>query len=62
VEPALQRGRELLLAGLNRKLGDAVTLSATVDSVAVRGLAVQRDGVLVRAEAAGRATMEVRQR
>jgi hypothetical protein len=62
VEPALQRGRELLLAGLNRKLGDAVTLSATVDSVAVRGLAVRRDGVLVRAEAAGRATMEVRQR
>jgi len=35
--PALARGRELLLDGLNRKLGDAVTLSATVDSVAVRG-------------------------
>ena len=59
--PALARGRELLLAGLNRKLGDAVTLSAKVDSVAVRGLYVTRDGIVVRAEAAGRASMSVRQ-
>jgi hypothetical protein len=60
--PALARGRELLLAGLNRKLGDAVTLSATVDSVAVRGLYVTRDGLVVRAEAKGRAAMTVQPR
>ncbi|HEY2067699.1 MAG TPA: DUF4403 family protein [Gemmatimonadaceae bacterium] len=61
VAPALARGRSLLLEGLNRKLGDAATLSATVDSVDVRGLFVTRDGVLVRAEARGRARMAVRQ-
>ncbi len=60
--PALARGRELLLEGLNRKLGDAVTLSATVDSVAVRGLFVTRDGIVLGAEAAGHASMSVRQR
>jgi hypothetical protein len=62
VAPALAHGRELLLEGLNRKLGDAVTLRATVDSVAVRGLAVTREGLLVRAEASGRASMLVQQR
>jgi hypothetical protein len=61
VAAALGRGRSLLLEGLNRKLGDAATLSATVDSVDVRGLFVTRDGLLVRAEAKGRARMEVRQ-
>jgi hypothetical protein len=59
---ALGRGRELLLEGLNRKLGDAVTLAATVDSVAVRGLYVTRDGLVVRAEASGQATMTVQPR
>ena len=59
---ALERGRALLLEGLNRTIGDAVTLSATVDSVAVRGLFVTRDGVLVRAEATGRAGVSVKQR
>jgi hypothetical protein len=39
-----------------------VTLSATVDSVAVRGLYVTRDGLVVRAEAAGRAAMTVQPR
>jgi hypothetical protein len=62
VAPALAKGRELLLGGLNRKLGDAVTLSATVDSVRVTGLHVTREGLLVRAEATGRAQMQVRQR
>jgi hypothetical protein len=57
--PALARGRELLLEGLNRKLGDAVTLSATVDTVAVRSLFVTRDGLVVRAEATGHAAMTV---
>jgi hypothetical protein len=61
VQPILERGRELLLSGLNRKLGDAVTLSATVDSVSVKGLYVTRDGVVVRAEATGDAGMAVRQ-
>jgi hypothetical protein len=62
VEPALAKGRELLLSGLNRKLGDAVTLSATVDSVAVKGLYVTRDALVVRAEATGQARVAVKQR
>jgi hypothetical protein len=62
VEPALAKGRELLLSGLNRKLGDAVTMSATVDSVAVKGLYVTRDALVVRAEATGHARFVVKQR
>ena len=62
VQPALDKGRELLLSGLNRKLGDAVTLSATVDSVAVKGLYVTRDALMVRAEATGQARVAVNQR
>jgi hypothetical protein len=60
--PALDRGRSLLLEGLNRKIGDALTLTATVDSVAERGLFVTRDGLIVRAEASGRAGVSVKQR
>ncbi|MEP6618388.1 MAG: DUF4403 family protein [bacterium] len=60
--PALDRGRALLLEGLNRKIGDAVTLSATVDSIGVRGLFVTRDGLLLRGEATGRAGVSVQQR
>jgi len=62
VQPILDRGRELLLSGLNRKLGDAVTLSASVDSVSVKGLYVTREGVVVRAEATGDAGMAVKQK
>jgi hypothetical protein len=62
VQPALDKGRELLLNGLNRKLGDAVTMSATVDSVAVKGLYVTRDALVVRAEATGQARFTVKQR
>jgi len=62
VQPALDKGRALLLGGLNRKLGDAVTLSATVDSVAVKGLYVTRDALVVRAEARGQAGFAVKQR
>lgn len=62
VSPILDRGRALLVSGLNRKLGDAVTLTATVDSVAVKGLYVTRDGVVMRAEAVGGAGMSVKQR
>jgi len=62
VEPALAKGRELLLSGLNRKLGDAVTMSATVDSVTVKGLYVTRDALVVRAEATGQARFAVKQR
>ena len=60
--PALDKGRALLLDGLNRTIGDAVRLSATVDSVGVRSLFVTRDGVLVRAEATGHAGVSVHQR
>jgi hypothetical protein len=62
MRPALDRGRALLLEGLNRKIGDALTLTATVDSVAERGLFVTRDGLIVRAEASGRAGVSVKQR
>ena len=62
IVPVLARGRALLLEGLNRKIGDALTLSATVDSVAVRGLFVTRDGLTVRAEAKGQAGVSVKQR
>jgi hypothetical protein len=62
VEPALTRGRHLLVEGLNRKIGDAVTLSASVNSVAARALFVTRDGLILRADATGRAAMTVRQR
>ena len=62
VQPALRKGRELLTSGLNRKLGDAVTLGADVDSVAVKGLYVTRDGLVVRAAALGRARVSVKQR
>jgi hypothetical protein len=60
--PVLARGRALLLEGLNRKIGDVMTLSATVDSVAVRGLFVTRDGLIVRAEAKGQAGVSVKQK
>ena len=59
--PALARGRSLLLEGLNRKIGSALTMRATVDSVAVLGLFVTRDGLVVRAEAHGRAFVSVKQ-
>ncbi|MEP6999173.1 MAG: DUF4403 family protein [bacterium] len=59
--PVLARGRALLFEGLNRKIGDVLTLSATVDSVAVRGLFVTRDGLTVRAEARGQAGVSVKQ-
>lgn len=62
VGPAVDRGRALLLAGLNRKIGDAMTLSARVDSVAVRGLYVRPEGLVIRAEAKGRATASVKER
>ncbi|MEP6733647.1 MAG: DUF4403 family protein [bacterium] len=61
MEPALDRGRALLIEGLNRKIGDALTLSAVVDSVAERGLFVTRDGLVVRAEASGHARVSVKQ-
>jgi hypothetical protein len=62
VAPVTQRGKELLLAGLNRTIGDAMTLSAKVDSVAVRGLYVTRAGIVVRAGARGTARVAVSER
>jgi hypothetical protein len=62
VDPVLKKGRELLLDGLNRKIGDALTMSATVDSVDVQGLFVTRAGVVVRAQATGQAKVAVRQK
>ena len=62
VAEALARGKELLLKGLNRQVGQVMTLSATVDSVAVKGLYVTRAGLVVRGEASGRAGVSVRQK
>jgi hypothetical protein len=62
IDSALARGRALLLAGLNRTIGNVLTLSAKVDSVAVRGLYVTRDGFVVRAEARGKARVKVQQK
>jgi uncharacterized protein DUF4403 len=61
VAPVTKRGKELLLAGLNRTIGDVMTLSATVDSVAVRELYVTRSGLVVRASASGTARVSVRE-
>jgi hypothetical protein len=58
---ALREGRSLLTQGLNRKIGSALSLSGTVQSVAFRDLFVTRDGLLVRADATGRAGVSVRQ-
>lgn len=59
--PVLDRGRQLLLVGLNRTIGDALTLHASVDSVAVRALYVTPAGLMVRAEASGAASVSVHQ-
>ena len=60
--PVLDRGRTLLLDGLNRKIGDAMTLAADIDSVAARGVYVTRRGLVLRAEAMGHATAAVKER
>jgi hypothetical protein len=62
VDAALDKGRQLLLSGLNRTIGDALTLAATVDSVAVQELFVTRAGLVVRAIATGQAKVSVHQR
>jgi hypothetical protein len=59
VDSALARGKALLLSGLNRRVGDVMTLSATVDAVGVRGLYVTREGIIVRADASGTAGVAV---
>lgn len=59
--PVLERGKQLLRTGLNRTIGDALTLTATVDSVAVSGMYVTAPGLLLRAEATGTARVFVRQ-
>lgn len=61
VKPLLDTGRSLLSNGLNRKLGDAVTLSAQVDSVDVAGIYVTGPGIVIRAVATGNAGLKVKQ-
>lgn len=60
VTPALAKARGLLHEGLNRRIGAALTISATVDSVAVKALYVTLDGLIVRAEAMGQARVAVK--
>jgi len=62
VSEVIDKGKEMLLMGLNRTVGDAMTLGATVDSVAVKGLYVTRAGLIVRGEATGQAHVAVHQR
>jgi hypothetical protein len=59
VAPVLDRGRQILSAGLNRPIGTEITLTATVDSVEVRDLYVRRPGIIVRAAARGKAKVAV---
>ncbi len=59
VDPALERGRALLLGGLNRRIGSSVVLQATVGSLDLRALYATRGGLVVRAEATGAATVAV---
>jgi hypothetical protein len=59
-EPALAKGRALLLSGLNRQIGSALTLRAQVDTVGVTGLYVTRSGIVVRADASGKASVAVK--
>lgn len=61
VQPLLDAGKFLLTDGLNRKLGDAVSLSAKIDSVDVAGIYVTKQGIVVRALAIGSAGMQVQQ-
>jgi hypothetical protein len=61
IGPALERGKSLLVNGLNRKIGSVMTLSATVDSVTVVGLRVSDAGLTVRAGAFGTARVAVKQ-
>jgi hypothetical protein len=62
VAPALDRGRDLLLQGLNRQISSAVALHGSVDSVAVRALYATRAGVILRGEATGTAGVTIAQR
>ncbi|HYD51329.1 MAG TPA: DUF4403 family protein [Gemmatimonadaceae bacterium] len=59
VAPVLARGRTLLEQGLNRTIGKVMALSARVDSVAVDGIFVTTNGLLVRAGATGAARVVV---
>ncbi len=61
VAPLLDAGKSLLLEGMNRKLGDDVTLSAQIDSVDVANIYVTKHGIVVRAIAIGNAGMQVQQ-
>ena len=58
----LDRAKTLLLIGLNRKIGDVMTLLATVDSIAVQGLYVTPTALVARAQASGYASVGVKQR
>jgi hypothetical protein len=61
VAPVLERAKGMLLSGLNRTIGDVMTLSASVDSVSVRGLYVTPNGLTVRAGASGEARVSIHQ-
>jgi len=62
IGPALEQGKSLLVAGLNRTIGNVMTITAHVDSVAAIGLRVTRAGLTVRAGAYGTASVSVKQR
>ena len=59
VAPVIDRGRDILTAGLNRTIGTAISMTANVDSVEVQELFVRRPGIIVRAAARGKAKVAV---
>jgi hypothetical protein len=62
VDSPMFRARDLLLQGLNRRIGTALTLSGTVDSVSLENLFVTRRALVVRAVASGHARVSIRPR
>ena len=57
--PAMDQARALILKGLNRKVGTAVTLSASVGSVALQAIYLTRRAIVVRAEVSGQGAVAV---
>lgn len=62
VTAELERGRALLMSGLNRTIAGTMTLAATVDSIDVRGLYVTRAGLVIHAGASGNASVSIKRK
>ncbi|HYV99404.1 MAG TPA: DUF4403 family protein [Gemmatimonadaceae bacterium] len=58
--PILERGRSVVLKGLNRKIKNVITLTGTVDSVKVVGLYTTPRGLVVRGGMTGTAAVSIK--